>query len=133
MPFRPSRPFRDLMGIFQKRCRARRVRILLSLIGVDVPVQISKWQIKECLNLLILTQFDSDGGHTNWKELKSETAEAYSFDEDREKSEYEYIGKHQRFSSNPQKDGVSLKLHELWEYYRELLYFLVLEDVKVQL
>jgi len=42
-----SGPFKDLMGIFQKKMSAPgRVRILLSLIGVDVPVQISKWQIK---------------------------------------------------------------------------------------
>jgi len=42
-----SGPFKDLMGIFQKKISGQgRVRILLSLIGVDVPVQISKWQIK---------------------------------------------------------------------------------------
>jgi transcription antitermination factor NusG len=42
-----SGPFKDLMGIFQKKMSGQgRVRILLSLIGVDVPVQISKWQIK---------------------------------------------------------------------------------------
>jgi len=42
-----SGPFKDLTGIFQKRMSSQgRVRILLSLIGVDVPVQISKWQIK---------------------------------------------------------------------------------------
>jgi transcriptional antiterminator RfaH len=42
-----SGPFKDLMGIFQKKMSSQgRVRILLSLIGVDVPVQISKWQIK---------------------------------------------------------------------------------------
>ena len=43
-----SGPFKDLMGIFQKKMSSQgRVRILLSLIGVDVPVQISKWQIKK--------------------------------------------------------------------------------------
>jgi len=42
-----SGPFKDLMGIFQKKMSSHgRVRILLSLIGVDVPVQISKWQIR---------------------------------------------------------------------------------------
>jgi len=42
-----SGPFKDLMGIFQKKMSSQgRVRILLSLIGVNVPVQISKWQIK---------------------------------------------------------------------------------------
>ncbi len=42
-----SGPFKDLRGIFQKKMSSQgRVRILLSLIGVDVPVQISKWQIK---------------------------------------------------------------------------------------
>jgi len=42
-----SGPFKDLMGIFQKKMSSQgRVRILLSLIGIDVPVQISKWQIR---------------------------------------------------------------------------------------
>ncbi|MFB3887782.1 MAG: transcription termination/antitermination protein NusG [Thermodesulfobacteriota bacterium] len=42
-----SGPFKELMGIFQKKMSENgRVRILLSLIGVDVPVQISRWQIK---------------------------------------------------------------------------------------
>ncbi len=42
-----SGPFKDLMGIFQKKMSSQgRVRILLSLIGVDLPVQISKWQVK---------------------------------------------------------------------------------------
>jgi len=42
-----SGPFKDLMGIFQKKISSQgRVRILLSLIGIDVPVQISKWQIR---------------------------------------------------------------------------------------
>jgi transcriptional antiterminator RfaH len=41
-------PFKELMGIFQKKMSDRgRVKILLSLIGVDVPVQISQWQIKK--------------------------------------------------------------------------------------
>jgi transcriptional antiterminator NusG len=41
-------PLKELMGIFQKKMSDRgRVRILLSLIGVDVPVQISRWQIKK--------------------------------------------------------------------------------------
>jgi transcriptional antiterminator RfaH len=42
-----SGPFKDLMGIFQKKMSSQgRVKILLSLIGIDVPVQISHWQIK---------------------------------------------------------------------------------------
>jgi hypothetical protein len=36
------------MGIFQKKMSDKgRVRILLGLIGVDVPIQISQWQIKK--------------------------------------------------------------------------------------
>jgi transcription elongation factor/antiterminator RfaH len=43
-----SGPFKSLRGVFQKMMSSKgRVRILLSLIGVDVPVQISKWQIKK--------------------------------------------------------------------------------------
>jgi transcriptional antiterminator RfaH len=43
-----SGPFKDLMGVFDKKMSdGRRVRILLSLIGVDVPVQVSRWQIKK--------------------------------------------------------------------------------------
>ena len=43
-----SGPFKDLTGIFQKKMSGSgRVRILLSLIGVDVPVQISQRQIKK--------------------------------------------------------------------------------------
>jgi transcriptional antiterminator RfaH len=43
-----SGPFKNLRGIFQKMMSSKgRVRILLSFIGVDVPVQISKWQIKK--------------------------------------------------------------------------------------
>jgi transcriptional antiterminator RfaH len=43
-----SGPFKDLTGIFQKRMSDKgRVRILLSLIGVDVPIQISRRQIKK--------------------------------------------------------------------------------------
>ena len=42
-----SGPLKDLVGVFQKRMSTKgRVKILLSLIGVDVPVQLSKWQIK---------------------------------------------------------------------------------------
>ncbi len=41
-----SGPLKDLLGVFQKRMSGKdRVKILLNLIGVDVPVQISKWQI----------------------------------------------------------------------------------------
>jgi transcriptional antiterminator RfaH len=40
--------FKDLSGVFQKKISDRgRVRILLNLIGVEVPVQISKWQLKK--------------------------------------------------------------------------------------
>jgi transcriptional antiterminator RfaH len=43
-----SGPLKSLRGVFQKMMSSRgRVRILLSLIGVDVPVQMSKWQIKK--------------------------------------------------------------------------------------
>jgi len=43
-----SGPLKDLVGIFHKKMSdSGRVRILLSLIGVDVPVQISQWQIKK--------------------------------------------------------------------------------------
>lgn len=43
-----SGPFKSLRGIFQKMMSANgRVRILLSLIGVDVTAQISRWQIKK--------------------------------------------------------------------------------------
>lgn len=42
-----SGPLENLVGIFNKKMSGKgRVKILLSLIGVDVPVQISKWQIK---------------------------------------------------------------------------------------
>ncbi len=42
-----SGPFKGLTGIFQRKMSERgRVRILLNLIGVDVPVVISKWQIQ---------------------------------------------------------------------------------------
>ena len=43
-----SGPFKDLMGVFDKKMSdGGRVRILLSLIGVDVPVQVSRHQIKK--------------------------------------------------------------------------------------
>jgi transcriptional antiterminator RfaH len=43
-----SGPFKDLRGVFQKKMSGKgRVKILLSLIGVDVPVQISRWQVKK--------------------------------------------------------------------------------------
>jgi transcriptional antiterminator RfaH len=43
-----SGPFKELMGIFQKKMSDNgRVRILLSLIGVDIPVQISQWHIRK--------------------------------------------------------------------------------------
>jgi transcriptional antiterminator RfaH len=43
-----SGPFKDLMGVFDRRVsEGKRVRVLLSLIGVDVPVQVSRYQIKK--------------------------------------------------------------------------------------
>jgi transcriptional antiterminator RfaH len=43
-----SGPFKDLMGVFDKKMSdGKRVRVLLSLIGVDVPVQVPRWQIKK--------------------------------------------------------------------------------------
>ncbi|RPJ12052.1 MAG: hypothetical protein EHM36_00215 [Deltaproteobacteria bacterium] len=43
-----SGPFNGLMGIFQRKVSARRrVRVLLSLIGVGIPVQASQWQVKK--------------------------------------------------------------------------------------
>ena len=43
-----SGPFKDLMGVFDKKMSdGNRVRVLLSLIGVDVPVQVSRYQIKK--------------------------------------------------------------------------------------
>jgi len=43
-----SGPFKDLMGVFDKKMSdGKRVRVLLTLIGVDVPVQVSRWQIKK--------------------------------------------------------------------------------------
>ena len=41
-------PLKDLMGVFDRKMSERgRVRILLSLIGVDVSVQVSRQQIKK--------------------------------------------------------------------------------------
>lgn len=43
-----SGPFKDLLGVFDKKMSdGKRVRVLLSLIGVDVSVQVSRWQIKK--------------------------------------------------------------------------------------
>ena len=43
-----SGPLKDLIGVFEKRMSGKdRVTILLNLIGVDVPVQISKYQIRK--------------------------------------------------------------------------------------
>jgi transcriptional antiterminator RfaH len=43
-----SGPFKDLMGVFDKKISdGGRVRILLSLIGVDASVQVSRYQIKK--------------------------------------------------------------------------------------
>ncbi len=43
-----SGPFKDLLGVFDKKMSdGKRVRVLLNLIGVDVPVQVSRYQIKK--------------------------------------------------------------------------------------
>jgi transcriptional antiterminator RfaH len=43
-----SGPFRDLIGVFDKKMsNGKRVRVLMSLIGVDVPIQVPRWQIKK--------------------------------------------------------------------------------------
>jgi transcriptional antiterminator RfaH len=43
-----SGPFKDLMGVFDKKMSdGGRVRILLSLIGVEASVQVSRHQIKK--------------------------------------------------------------------------------------
>jgi transcriptional antiterminator RfaH len=43
-----SGPFKELMAIFQKKMSDNgRVRILLSLIGADIPVQISQWHLRK--------------------------------------------------------------------------------------
>jgi len=43
-----SGPLKDLIGVFQKKMSGKdRVKILLNLIGVDVPVQISRHQIQK--------------------------------------------------------------------------------------
>jgi len=43
-----SGPLKDLVGVFQRRSSSgERAKILLNLIGVDVPVQISRWQLKK--------------------------------------------------------------------------------------
>ena len=43
-----SGPLKDLIGVFEKRMSGKdRVTILLNLIGVAVPVQISKYQIRK--------------------------------------------------------------------------------------
>jgi len=43
-----SGPFKDLTGVFDRRMsEGKRVRVLLSLIGIDIPVQVSRYQIKK--------------------------------------------------------------------------------------
>jgi transcription elongation factor/antiterminator RfaH len=43
-----SGPLRDFIGVLQKRLSSgERVRILLNMIGVEVPVQISRWQVEK--------------------------------------------------------------------------------------
>ena len=49
-----SGPLKDLIGVFQKKMSGKdRVKILLNLIGMEVPVQISRWQIRR-LDLVLL-------------------------------------------------------------------------------
>lgn len=46
-----SGPLKGLQGIFQKKMSDKgRVRILLSLLGMEVPVQIPAWQLKRIAN-----------------------------------------------------------------------------------
>jgi transcription antitermination factor NusG len=43
-----SGPLKDFIGIFQNRLSSgERVKILVNLIGIEVPVQISRFQIKK--------------------------------------------------------------------------------------
>ena len=43
-----SGPLKDLVGVFHtKMSDSARVKILLNLIGVDIPVQISRWQVRK--------------------------------------------------------------------------------------
>lgn len=43
-----SGPLKDFIGVFQKGLSSSgRVRVLLNLIGVEVPVQMSQWQLKK--------------------------------------------------------------------------------------
>jgi len=43
-----SGPLKDFVGVFQKGLSSqKRVKVLLNMIGVEVPVQISRLQIKK--------------------------------------------------------------------------------------
>jgi len=43
-----SGPFKDFVGVFQRKLSSgERVKILLNLIGAEMPVQIYKWQLKK--------------------------------------------------------------------------------------
>jgi transcriptional antiterminator RfaH len=43
-----SGPFKELMGVFDKKMSdGKRIKVLLTLVGVDVPVQVSRWQVKK--------------------------------------------------------------------------------------
>lgn len=43
-----SGPFKELVGVFNRKISdGKRVRILMSLIGVDVFIQVPRWQIKK--------------------------------------------------------------------------------------
>lgn len=46
-----SGPFKGLRGIFQKKTSDKeRIKILLSILGAEVPVHIPKWQLKRAAN-----------------------------------------------------------------------------------
>jgi len=43
-----SGPLKDFIGVFQRRLSSgERVKILLNMVGAEVPVQIPRWQIKK--------------------------------------------------------------------------------------
>ncbi|MGB9700139.1 MAG: transcription termination/antitermination protein NusG [Thermodesulfobacteriota bacterium] len=46
-----SGPLKGLQGIFQRKLSDKgRIKILLSMLGIEVPVQIPQWQIKKTAN-----------------------------------------------------------------------------------
>ena len=43
-----SGPLKDFVGLFQRRLSSgERVKILLNMVGAEVPIQISRWQLKK--------------------------------------------------------------------------------------